>query len=208
MIKLKFKYIANYYYNMLSGLDTNGYLELITGCMFSGKTSKLIELYKQYDLCDIPVAVINHAGDDRYSTTHLATHDGQQIPCTITTNLEDISSSDSIQNAKVILINEGQFFSDIVPWVTACVEDEGKIVFVCGLDGDFTRTGFGNWLDLIPLADNIVKLTALCTSCKRRPGIFSHRLTDETDQVLIGNEQYTPVCRACYKSLNSSEKLS
>lgn len=193
---------------MLSGLDTNGYLELITGCMFSGKTSKLIELYKQYVLCDIPVAVINHAGDDRYSTTHLATHDGQKIPCTIAANLEDISSSDSIQNAKVILINEGQFFDDIVPWVTARVENEGKIVFVCGLDGDFTRKGFGNWLDLIPLADNIVKLTALCTSCKRHPGIFSHRLTDETDQVLIGNTQYTPVCRSCYKSLNASEKLS
>ena len=184
---------------MLPGLQTPGYLGLISGCMFSGKTSKLIELYKQYSLCDISVSVINHAGDDRYGTSDLSTHDGRRIPCIRATTLGGLESHDSIQNARVILINEGQFFHDIVPWVTARVEKEEKIVFVCGLDGDFARQGFGSWLDLLPLADEVTKLTALCSSCKLHPGIFSRRLTADTHQVLIGSAQYIPVCRRCYK---------
>lgn len=187
---------------MLPGLQTPGYLGLISGCMFSGKTSKLIELFKQYSLCDISVSVINHAGDDRYGTYDLSTHDGRRIPCTRATTLSGLESHDSIKSARVILINEGQFFPDIVPWVTYRVEEEEKIVFVCGLDGDFARQGFGSWLELLPLADEVTKLTALCSSCKLHPGIFSRRLTEDTHQVLIGSTQYIPVCRSCYKSEN------
>lgn len=185
---------------MLPGLQTPGYLGLISGCMFSGKTSKLIELFKQYSLCDISVSVINHAGDDRYGTYDLSTHDGRRIPCTRAMTLSGLESHDSIKSARVILINEGQFFPDIVPWVTSRVEEEEKIVFVCGLDGDFARQGFGSWLELLPLADEVTKLTALCNSCKQHPGIFSRRLTADTHQVLIGSAQYIPVCRSCYKS--------
>lgn len=185
---------------MLPGLQTPGYLGLISGCMFSGKTSKLIELFKQYTLCEISVSVINHAGDDRYGTSDLSTHDGRRIPCTRATALSGLECHDSIRDARVILINEGQFFPDIVPWVTARVEEEEKIVFVCGLDGDFARQGFGSWLDLLPLADEVTKLTALCSSCKQHPGIFSRRLTADTHQVLIGSAQYIPVCRKCYRT--------
>ena len=187
---------------MLPGLETPGYLGLICGCMFSGKTSKLIELFKQYTLCNITIGVINHAGDDRYGTSDLSTHDGRRIPCIRATTLSGLESHDSICAARVILINEGQFFPDIVPWVTARVEDEAKIVFVCGLDGDFARQGFGTWLDLIPLADEITKLSALCSSCKLHPGIFSRRLTADTGQILIGSSQYIPVCRKCYNANN------
>jgi thymidine kinase len=194
---------------MLPGLQTPGYLGLISGCMFSGKTSKLIELFKQYTMCEISVSVINHAGDDRYGTSELSTHDGRQIPCTRATSLSGLENHESIKNSRVVLINEGQFFPDIVPWVTARVEDEEKIVFVCGLDGDFARQGFGSWLDLLPLADEVTKLTALCSSCKLHPGIFSRRLTADTHQVLIGSAQYIPVCRRCYKmdDIGKAEKI-
>ena len=184
---------------MLPGLQTPGYLGLISGCMFSGKTSKLIALFKQYTLCDISVSVINHAGDNRYGESELSTHDGKRIPCARATVLSGLECDDAIRDARVILINEGQFFPDIVPWVTARVEEEERIVFVCGLDGDFSRQGFGSWLDLLPLADEVTKLTALCSSCKLHPGIFSRRLTADTHQVLIGSAQYIPVCRRCYK---------
>lgn len=193
---------------MLPGLDTPGYLGLISGCMFSGKTSKLIELYKQYALCNVPISVINHVGDNRYSTKDLSTHDGRRIPCLRSASLGDLENNDSVRAARVVLINEGQFFEDIVPWVTARVEDEGKIVFVCGLDGDFARQSFGPWLDLIPLADEVVKLTALCSSCKRHPGIFSLRLTSNTDQVLIGSSQYAPACRRCYQAADTAHDRS
>lgn len=189
---------------MLPGLQTPGYLGLISGCMFSGKTSKLIELFKQYTLCDISVTVINHAGDDRYGTYDLSSHDDKHIPCTWATTLSGLETHDSIRSARVILINEGQFFPDIVPWVTTRVEEEKKIVFVCGLDGDFARQEFGSWLKLLPLADEVTKLTALCSSCKLHPGIFSRRLTADTHQVLIGSAQYIPVCRSCYRAENTN----
>ena len=190
---------------MLPGLNTPGYLGLISGSMFSGKTSKLIELYKQYTLCDIPVVVINHAADDRYSKVDMSTHDGHVIPCIRTEQLTDLKIDPAITEARVILINEGQFFNDIVGWVRTQVDVKGKIVFVCGLDGDYNRQRFGSWLDLIPLSDEIVKLTSLCMVCKRRAGIFSHRLSSNTDQILIGNDQYIPVCRGCYKNTSTKD---
>ena len=185
---------------MLPGLDTPGYLGLISGAMFSGKTSKLIELYKQYTLCEVDVCVINYSGDKRYSDTQLSTHDGVTIPCTWAECLEGLQHVSPVATARVILINEGQFFPDIVPWVTEQVEGYEKIIFICGLDGDFMRKGFGSWLDLIPLCDEVTKLTALCSLCKRQAGLFSKRLTEDKQQVLIGSAQYIPVCRRCYHS--------
>ena len=185
---------------MYPGLDTLGYLGLITGPMFSGKTSKLLDIYKHYTFCEIPVAVINHESDNRYSNTELSTHDGRKIPCIKGMDLTTISSTHSlqIQASRVILINEGQFFNDIVSWVKEKVDIDNKIVFISGLDGDFNRQGFGTWLDLIPICDNLIKLTALCSNCKQRSGIFTQRITSDTNQILIGTEQYIPVCRQCY----------
>ena len=64
-----------------------GHLELIFGCMFSGKTTKLIDIYKKYKICDISCIVINYSADTRYSNTHLVTHDQKKIPCIFTDNL-------------------------------------------------------------------------------------------------------------------------
>ena len=192
---------------MLPGLDTPGYLGIISGPMFSGKTSKLIELYKQYILCGVNVAVINYIGDKRYSASELSTHDGRTIPCIWADHLKGQEAISTVKEAHVILINEGQFFADIVEWVTEQVEDYQKIVFVCGLDGDFKRERFGSWLDLIPLCDEVIKLTALCSMCKRQSGLFSKRITTDTNQVLIGTDQYIPVCRRCYKISVQSPEL-
>lgn len=185
---------------MLPGLDTHGYLGIISGSMFSGKTSKLIELYKKYTLCNIPVIVVNHNSDNRYSNTDLSTHDGQTIPCLWANHLSELDKNKMVCDSRVILINEAQFFPDIVSWTKNQVENNKKIVFACGLDGDYTRNSFGNWLDLIPLCDEVCKLTALCAACKCNPGIFSKRLIDNNEQVLIGNDSYIPVCRYCYNN--------
>ena len=218
------------YYNIFSmdpktsskstATTNNAYLELIIGPMFSGKTSKLLEIYKQCKFCNIPVSVINHAEDIRYHEEMLSTHDKVMIPCIQTAKLMDVWPSydlpvDStdftldrnmekfiIETSDVILINEGQFFDDLY----ICVEKmllSGKKVYVCGLDGDFKRAKFGQILDLIPLCDKVTKLTSLCSQCKNGThGIFSMRLTDEMDQTLIGSDNYIPVCRNCYNNNN------
>lgn len=175
------------------------YLEIIVGPMFSGKTSKLTEIYKQCMFCNIPVAVINYALDTRYHDTMLSTHDKHMIPCIQTMSLASMwETNTQVRSADVILINEGQFFDDLYPVVESMLK-AGKKIYISGLDGDFQRKKFGQILDLIPLCDKVTKLTSLCSICKTgEPGIFSMRLTSETQQTLIGSDNYVPVCRNCY----------
>jgi thymidine kinase len=172
------------------------YLELFIGPMFSGKTSRLVDIYKQCQFCNIPVAVINHSIDTRYHDTMLSTHDKVMIPCIKTNCITDIL--DILTNPQVIIINEGQFFDDLYTTVVSLLS-KGKKIYVGGLDGDFERKKFGQILDLIPMCDKVTKLTSLCSICKNgTPGIFSKRLTMETEQTIVGSDIYIPVCRTCY----------
>ena len=181
-----------------------GYLEIIMGPMFSGKTSKLLDVYKQCTFCNINVCVINHASDKRYSQTQLSSHDGVMIPCIQIERVKDVFELDknndfSYLNSEVVLINEGQFFSDLYETVIKMLDDK-KRIYICGLDGDFERKKFGQILDLIPYSDKVTKLHSLCGLCKNgEPGIFSKRITCEKGQTVIGSDNYIPVCRMCYE---------
>jgi len=201
-----------------------GYLELWTGPMFSGKTSKILEIYKQFNFCGISTCVINYEEDNRYpnAETHLSTHDKTMIPCIRSKSMTEIADiigvgvrNNNISNklsgkyvdkfleSKVILINEGQFFLDIVEWVKIAVDVYHKKVYICGLDGDFERKSFnGDWLNLIPYCDKVKKLHSYCSNCKSKPAIFSHRLINETAQKVIGVDSYVPLCRKCYLQLS------
>lgn len=181
----------------------SAYLEVILGSMFSGKTSRLVEIYKQCKFCNIPVIVINHCIDNRYDEELLSTHDKIKIPCIKTESLTYILNNVSLMNAsEVILINEGQFFNDLYENVLQMLT-LGKQIYVCGLDGDFERKKFGQILDLIPLCDKVTKLTSLCSLCKNgKPGIFSKRISNEREQTVVGSDNYIPVCRNCYENLN------
>jgi len=118
------------------------------------------------------------------------------IPCIKTDNLTKILTN--IQDAQVIIINEGQFFADLYEVVVSLLS-LGKKIYVGGLDGDFERKKFGQILDLIPLSDKVTKLTSLCSMCKDgTPGIFSKRITRETEQTVVGSDNYIPVCRKCF----------
>ena len=185
-----------------SSILETGYLELIIGPMFSSKTTTLLEIYKHCVFCNIPVTIINHTIDNRYHDTMLSSHDKIMAPCLQATTLSDIWSNDSsinpVRNAKVILINEGQFFPDLYEVVQDML-NHNKKVYICGLDGDFERKKFGNILDLIPLCDKVSKLTSLCSICKDgTQAIFSMRLTKEKEQTIVGSDNYIPVCRKCY----------
>jgi thymidine kinase len=180
--------------------------------MYASKTTRLIEIYKQCKFCNISVAVINHSIDNRYDDDLLSTHDKIKIPCIKTDKLMNIYSESEIladhhnrledkikiEKSNVILINEGQFFSDLEEFVKHMLNCNKKI-YVCGLDGDFERKKFGQILDLIPLCDKVTKLTSICSICKNgTPGIFSKRITYETEQTVVGSDNYIPVCRNCY----------
>jgi thymidine kinase len=192
-----------------------GYLEIYAGPMCSGKTTQLLELYKQFKFCGIPTLVINHADDMiRYPTAQLTSHDNKTIPCVMVNTLSEINDIanenkgnyyEDFMNASAILINEGQFFQDVVEWVTIAVEKYNKHVYICGLDGDFQRKKFGDWLEgLIPLCDNYTKFHSYCMECKKKKAIFTHRLINDKTQKIIGTDCYVPLCRLCYKKLNSA----
>jgi len=180
--------------------NQSAYLEIILGPMFSGKTSKLVQVYKQCKLCDIPVLVINHAMDKERNVEKediLKNHDNIFIPCISTHTLSTVYTNPY----SVILINEGQFFHDLVPFVKSQLSQK-KQIYIAGLDGDFQRNVFGDLLQLIPLCDKVEKLASLCGLCKNgNPGIFSKRISREMTQTVVGgSDKYIPVCRICYET--------
>jgi thymidine kinase len=180
----------------------NGYLEVIVGPMFSGKTSRIINLYKQYKYCNIPVIVVNHNDDNRYDNELLSNHDNIKIACFKCYEIKEmIAKYYTLLNTQhvVILINEGQFFDDLYDSVSYLVNDMDKCVYVCGLDGDFKSNKFGQILDLIPICDNVYKLHSICVKCKNgKRAIFTNRKTNDKEQKLIGVDTYEPLCRKCY----------
>ena len=198
-----------------------GYLEVVLGPMFSGKSSYLEQLHNKFTRCNVPTVVINHSCDaSRYvvsdsdsdsdsndkcvsvknKETYMVTHEQHRIPCTYVSSLFSVQK-EVIDACTVFLINEGQFFAELATFVQELLEKK-KTVIVCGLDGDFKRAKFGQMLDIIPLCDKVTKLTATCEMCRLPdcPAIFTVRLDSETrDQVLVGGaETYKPVCRACH----------
>lgn len=193
----KYRYVTCYIIFTMS----QGYLELILGPMFSGKTTRLIEIYNKYIRSSQKVAVINYVQDTRYNENMLSSHDRKMIPCIFAENLSTIINTQEVLEADIILINEGQFFEDIFESVKILVENKNKKVYICGLDGDFKRKSFGTLLTLIPICDNITKLHSNCNSCCNE-AIFSHRITDEKELVVIGSSNYIPLCRICYNKLN------
>ena len=195
----------------LNDSRAEGYLEIILGPMFSGKTTQLVQMHKNYTYIGKNVTVINYVDDTRYHDAMLSTHDKLMIPCIFVKHLVDVWHNPDnkyykqVHDADVILINEGQFFQNLYEVVVEMVDLYNKTVYICGLDGDFQRNKFGQLLDLIPHCNKVVKLQSLCSKCKNgKPGIFSRRLTQETSQIVIGSDNYKPLCRTCYLSLGDS----
>lgn len=181
-----------------------GSITLYIGCMYSGKTSEIIKEYKKWSSINKKVVCINHEIDIRYDSnthsdeTYVYNHDLNKIKCYRVKHLHDLDSA-VVEDNDVLLINEGQFFEDLVPFCVYWSEEKNKNIIVCGLDGDFQRKPFDNISQLIPLVDNVTKLTALCKVCNDgTPALFSHRISHETDRLVIGSKNYIPLCREHY----------
>jgi len=174
----------------------SGYLKVILGPMFSGKTTELMRIYNKYNSCDIRCCIINHTSDKRYDEEKMSTHDGTMLPSHNMEKLQEIVNI--VTDYDIFLINEGQFFDDLYDIINLLVNMHKKRVYVCGLDGDYKRRKFGSILDIIPLCDDIIKLKAICKRCKKKPAIFTHRLSNEQKQTVIGSDNYNSLCRNCY----------
>lgn len=183
-----------------------GSLELIIGPMFSGKTKLLISRYKEIsNNKNNFIITINYYKDTRYSVDSIVSHDGESIPAinisllSIINSLFEIFNSSEINNFNYIFINEGQFFPDLKESVITLIERYNKNVVICGLDCDYKQEKFGQIWDLIPHADRVIKLQGKCNNCSNK-SLFTHRLSNEVMQEVIGTHNYIPLCRSCYNS--------
>lgn len=182
----------------------NGSLDIILGCMFSGKTSELIMSDRRWSAIGKKVLSINYDKDVRYGSDAMYSHSLEKTKCIMTNLLGDIDE-EIIKNADIILINEAQFFKDLLKYCVYWVDILKKHITVSGLDGDFERKPFGHILDLIPYCNSVKKITAYCKMCNTpTPAIFTHRITSETKQELIGSNNYIALCRYHYLELNQT----
>jgi len=171
-------------------------LEIIMGNMFSGKTSELIRRIKRHNIIGNKVLVINSGIDTRNTKSVLQTHDKTTFECIKTNNLFEVSTCIEYQSAKVIAVDEVQFFSNLRFFVEKAMEDN-KHVILTGLDGDYQQQVFGELFSVIPLADEVTKISAMCMEClDGTPGPFTKRTVDSCVQELVGDlNSYRAVCR-------------
>lgn len=150
---------------------------------------------KRYQVANHRVLIIKYEGDTRYEKDSIATHDRQMMSAVSSRELNLLKKlSDDFS---VIGIDEGQFFPDTVSFAEE-MANCGKTVIVAALDGSYQRTGFGDILKLIPLAESVIKLTAVCMICFEEAS-FTKRIGQEKELELIGGaEKYMAVCRRCY----------
>jgi thymidine kinase len=184
-------------------------LEVVCGPMFSGKSSYIYSIVKRYASIGLRSLVIKPTSDIRYSDKpEVVTHDGVKFDCiSIVGHLMNIDHS-ATNNVTVIIIEEAQFFDDLIIFSRTMVDNFGKDVVIVGLDGDSDRKPFGQLLDCIPLADRVTKLSAFCTKCADgTQAIFTFRKVKKSGQVLVGgHDSYEPYCRTCY--LNAIQESS
>jgi thymidine kinase len=189
-------------------MDNKGRLDLIIGPMYSGKSTHLISAIYRYESIGKKVMCINHNIDNRYGTNVISSHNMIQRKCISTEKLAyifDNSDYTDYADSHIVVIEEGQFFTDLLYFVERAVDIDKKHVIVAGLSGDFKRRPFGQILDLVPIADSIEKLTAFCKlCCDGTLAHFSKRIISSgcdttTDQILVGtSDTYLPVCRFHY----------
>ena len=172
-----------------------GYLELILGSMYSGKSTELLRRVNQLKAIGMRCLVINHASDTRVDGHHGRTHDGQTFAAIKTSDILLVNT----KGYDVVAIDEGQFFNSLRAAVMLMVERQDAHVIVAGLSGDYKRRPFGELLELVPLADDVCFKRALCKGCCHpgRLAAFTKRVSSETDTISVGAE-YVPVCRMCY----------
>lgn len=183
--------------------DERGYLELILGPMFSGKSTQLISHIRKYRTIGTKIMIIKPSTDSRYdSLNEICTHNLDKEECTVFSHNElyKIFNNSNYIQARLIAIEEGQFFKDIYEIVKHMVDEDKKIVYVTALNGTFKRELFGDIHKLLSICDNIDFKQALCVECNDgTAGVFSKRIIHDDTQVIVGgSECYKAVCREHY----------
>ena len=175
-----------------------GWIEVIAGPMFSGKSEELIRLLKRATIARQRVQVFKPKLDNRYSDGDVVSHSQMRIPC------ELVDHSDEIMprldpRTEVVGIDEAQFFDEALPKVCSHLANLGKRVIAAGLDMDYRGIPFGPMPELLAIAEEVHKIHAICTSCGS-PAAYTQRLIESDELVVVGaTGAYEARCRRCHE---------
>ena len=174
-----------------------GWIEVICGPMFSGKTEELIRRLVRAQIAKQRVAIFKPTTDNRFSEDYIVSHNQRKIK---SIQVEKTSIILDYKNkADVIGIDEAQFFDQSIVDVCRSLANFGKRVVVAGLEKDYLAQGFGSMSNLLIDAEYITKVNAICMRCGD-PANFSHRISNEKKQVVVGEiDKYEALCRRCFQ---------
>ncbi|MFM2208000.1 MAG: hypothetical protein RL213_1975 [Bacteroidota bacterium] len=177
-----------------------GHIEVICGCMFSGKTEELIRRLKRAKIARQKVEIFKPKVDVRYDDTKVVSHDSNSIHSTPVDSSEQILLM--VSEVDVVGIDEAQFFDEGLPAVCRQLADRGLRVIVAGLDMDYLGKPFGPIPSMLAVAEYVTKVHAICIKCGNLAN-FSHRTVSSDSRILLGEqESYVPLCRPCYNQEN------
>jgi thymidine kinase len=181
--------------------------------MFAGKSSAIQSIIRRHQALGWNVFVVTHSMDTRYTTEHaIVNHDKVMMPARATDALIPLLEDPEYVRSRLVVIEEAQFFPDLVPFVLQTIDVRGKHVVVVGLDGDAERRPFGRVLDLIPHCDRVSKLTAMCKQCRDgTPAIFTFAAREDAavaandGRPCVGaDEKYVPLCRRHFNQAHNA----
>jgi len=178
----------------------SGWIEVICGSMFSGKTEELIRRLKRAKIANQKVEIFKPRVDTRYDEAKVVSHDANSILSIPVDNSSKIL--ELVEGVNVVGIDEAQFFDDDLPEICQQLALKGVRVIVAGLDMDYKGKPFGPMPDLLAVSEYITKVHAICQHCGNL-ATHSYRLSTENSQVVLGEKDtYEPRCRTCYQMGN------
>ena len=186
--------------NKLNNENKTGWIEVVVGSMFSGKTEELIRRLKRAKIAGQKVEIFKPSTDTRYDEEDVVSHDNNSIRSTPVDNSNNILLLTA--DTEVVGIDEAQFFDSGLPDVCIMLANQGKRVIIAALDMDFSGKPFGPIPNLMAVAEYVTKVHAICMRCGNLAQ-FSYRKTKSEDLVLLGEtDEYEPLCRKCYNEAN------
>lgn len=175
-----------------------GSIEVVCGCMFSGKTTELIRRIEVCQHAGQKVQVFNSSKDKRYAVRAIATHDLKTIDAVHVNKAEEILNLLN-KDTDVVALDEVNFFGRDISSVALKIAGLGKRVICCGLDLDYQAVPFESTARLLAVADNVTKLSARCTRCGK-PATRTQRLVDVKSRIYVGGaEDYEARCADCFR---------
>jgi thymidine kinase len=175
---------------------SNGWIEVICGSMFSGKTEELIRRLRRAEFARQDLILFKPSVDIRYSDKNVVSHRGTEFNAVLVASSKEILNA--VKDQKVVAIDEAQFFDADLVEVASELAGRGIRVILAGLDMDYTGAPFGPMPALLAAAEYVSKVHAICVSCGNLAQC-SNRLVSDTDQVMLGAvEEYRPLCRSCF----------